>query len=71
MWQMAGPGSQRIGTGSLATWPVFKVHLVQGCGAKNGVLIKMKVIGGGAPTSSRLYVPLPATPASPEAQIFL
>lgn len=40
MWQMAGPGSQRMEIGSLAAQAVLKVHLVEGCGAKNGVLIK-------------------------------
>lgn len=45
MWQMAGPGSQQMYIGSLAAQPVFKVHLVQGCGTKNGVLFKGKAIG--------------------------
>lgn len=64
MWQMAGPGSQQIQMESLAAHPVFKVHLVQGYGAKNGILIKVKAIGDEGFHFLQLHVPLPPAPAS-------
>lgn len=53
MWQMAASGSQQIKIGSLGPQPVFNVPLIEGCGAKNGVLIKVKALGVEAPISSQ------------------
>ena len=50
---MAASGSQQIKIGSLGPQSVFNVPLVEGCGAKNGVLIKVKAIGVEASISSQ------------------
>lgn len=60
IWQMAGPAKQRIEVESLSAHSVLKVHLVPGCGAKNGVLIEVKTVM----RMSHFSAPHPSAPSS-------